>query len=64
MKLNEIKVLLLMANLCINQKQLAEKAEISRQTLSAVMNGRNCRPELLGKLAKALEAKPEEIIKQ
>lgn len=62
MKINEIKVLLLMADFSINQKQLAEIAGISRQTLSAVMNGRNCRPELLGKLAKALEVKPEEII--
>ena len=51
-----------MARLEINQRSLAIKAGISRQTLSAVMNGRNCRPELLGKLAKALEVKPEEII--
>ena len=62
MKINEIKVLLLMADFSINQKQLAERAGISRQTLSAVMNGRNCRPKVLGKLAKALEVKPNEII--
>lgn len=62
MRLNRIKIQLLMARLEINQQSLADKAGISRQTLSAVMNGRNCRPELLGKLAKALEVKPEEII--
>lgn len=62
MRLSKIKIQLLMARLEINQRSLAIKAGISRQTLSAVMNGRNCRPELLGKLAKALEVKPEEII--
>lgn len=62
MRLNRTKIQLLMARLEINQQSLAIKAGISRQTLSAVMNGRNCRPELLGKLSKALEVKPEEII--
>lgn len=62
MRLDKRKMLLHMANFSISQKQLAEKAGISRQTLSAVMNGRSCRPELLGKIAKALEVKPEEII--
>lgn len=62
MRLDKRKMLLHMANFSISQKQLAEKAGISRQTLSAVMNDRNCRPELLGKIAKALEVKPEEII--
>lgn len=62
MRLSRIKVSLLMAKQCINQQTLAAKAGISRQTLSAVMNGRNCRPELLGKIAKALEVEPEEII--
>lgn len=64
MRLSTQKIFLLMAGFSLNQKQLAEKAGISRQTLSAVMNGRNCRPELLGKLARALEVKPEEIIEQ
>lgn len=62
MRLDKTKVLLLMANFSLNQKQLAGKAGISRQTLSAVMSGRNCRPELLGKLARALEVEPKEII--
>lgn len=62
MRLDRKKIQLLMAELEINQQTLALKAEISRQTISAVMNGRNCRPELLGRIAKALEAKPEDII--
>ena len=62
MRLNQLKVSLQMAKLEINQATLAARAGISRQTMSAVMNGRNCRPELLGKISKALDVEPEEII--
>lgn len=62
MRLSRNKVSLLMAKQLIIQATLAEKAGVSRQTLSAVMNGRNCRPELLGKISKALGVEPEEII--
>ena len=62
MRLNRTKVQLLMAKMSINQMSLALKAGVSRQTMSAVMNGRNCRPELLGKISKALEVEPEEIV--
>lgn len=62
MKLSKIKVQLRMAKLGFNQPQLAQKAGVSRQTLSCVMNGRECRPELFGRIAKALDVEPEEII--
>ena len=62
MRLNATKGRLMMAKQVINQASLAAKAGISRQTLSAVMNGRNCRPELLGKISRALGVEPEEII--
>lgn len=62
MRLNSTRVRLIMAKQEINQTSLAVKAGISRQTLSAVMNGRSCRPELLGKISKALGVEPEEII--
>lgn len=62
MRLNRTKVSLLMAKSLISQASLATKAGISRQTMSAVMNGRNCRPELLGKISAALGVEPEEII--
>lgn len=61
-RLNATKVKILMAKLLINQAALADKAGVSRQTMSAVMNGRNCRPELIGKISRALEVEPEEII--
>lgn len=63
-RIDKKTVMLKMATLQINQSQLAEKAGISRQTLSAVMNGRSCRPELLGKIAKALGVDVAEIIEQ
>lgn len=62
MRLSRTKIQLLMAKACTTQGTLADKAGISRQTLSAVMNGRSCRPELLGRIARALEVEPEEII--
>ena len=62
MKISETKVKLLMATFKINQQMLAERAGISRQTLSAVMNGRSCRPEILGNLSEALDTEPEKII--
>lgn len=62
MRLSRDKTYLLMAKQCINQQGMAERAGISRQTMSAVMNGRSCRPELLGKISRALGVEPEEII--
>ena len=61
-KLNTKKVFLKMAHLGFNQKKLAEHVNVSRQTISNVMNGRGCSPILLGKIARALEVEPEEII--
>lgn len=62
MRLDRDKVYLQMAKLRINQKELADRAGISRQTVSAVINGRRCRPDLLGKIASALKTEPENII--
>ena len=62
MRIDGKKIGLLMAKLLISQATLADKAGISRQSMSAVINGRNCRPELLGKISKALGVEPEEII--
>ena len=62
MRLDRKKVMLQMAKLCINQQKLADRAECSRQTISTVLNGRNCHPELLGRIAKALEVEPAEIV--
>lgn len=62
MRVNRNKLELIMAKKGLNQKKLAEVSGVSRQSLSYTMNGRNCRPELLGKISKALGVEPEEII--
>ena len=62
MRVNKNKVLLRMAKLGFNQAQLAERSKVSRQTISYVINGKECCPEVFGKIATALEVEPEEII--
>lgn len=62
MRLDRRKIMLKMAKLGIGQAELVKRSGVSRQTISAVLNGRDCKPELLGKIAKALETEPEEII--
>jgi hypothetical protein len=62
MKIDRAKLELIMAKKGLNQKMLSEVSGISRQSLSYTMNGRNCRPELLGKLSKALGVEPEDIV--
>lgn len=62
MRVDRNKLELIMAKKGLNQKKLAEVSGVSRQSLSYTMNGRNCRPELLGKISKALGVEPEEII--
>ncbi len=62
MRLNKKQVRLIMARLCITQKEPAERSGCSAQTISYLLNGKSCRPDLLGKIAKALEVEPEIII--
>lgn len=62
MKLNamEVKVLLVENNL--NQAELAEKAGLSRITITSLMTGKNGSAESLNKIAKALNVPVRQII--
>ena len=62
LRLDPKKLLLKMTESGLNQKALAERAGVSMQIISAVMSGRYCCPQLLGKIARALRVDPEEII--
>ncbi len=62
MRIDKNKVQIKMAKLGINQHELAERADISRQTLSYIINGKDCRPKLFGKICKALDSDPEEML--
>ena len=54
MRLNKEKVCLMMAEQDLYQKDLAEKAKMSRGNLSTIINGKNCQPRTAYKIAKAL----------
>lgn len=52
-----------MANACLTVTQLSDKAEISRISLNAYMtHRRNPKPVTLGKIAKALNVKVEDLM--
>ncbi len=63
MKVNTKKIELLMANQCINTQMLAETSGISKAALYSILNHRRV-PRLitLGKIAKALNVKVEDLI--
>lgn len=57
------KLLLLQANECLSMNELCKKAEISRSTLSKIINSkRNTNPKTIGLLAKALNVKVTELL--
>lgn len=64
MKIDSIKIKLLMAEQEINQTNLAERCEISRQSISCLLRCGSCNPKTAGKLAKALGVPVREIIKE
>ena len=64
MRLNKEKVSLIMAEQDLYQKDLAEKAEMSRGNLSTIINGKNCQPRTAYKIAKALGVDVVEILEE
>lgn len=64
MKINKKQLELKMAVSCLNPFQLAEDAKIQYQTLRRVINGGNCKPATVGRIAAALGVDVTEIIEQ
>ena len=64
MRLNKEKVSLIMAVQDLYQKDLAEKAKMSRGNLSTIINGKNCQPRTAYKIAKALGVDVVEILEE
>ena len=62
MKINRDKLELLMANACITKKDLAKKADLSEITVARMKTGKNVKPITIGKIAKALKVKAEDLI--
>lgn len=61
MKVKEKNLLMAMAKKEMNFIQLAELSGISKTTISYIKNGKNCKPDVAGRIAKVLEVEPEEI---
>lgn len=60
--MNVRKIELRRAELCMSSKELQQKSGLPRGTYLGVINGKNIRPETLGKVAKALGVNPAAII--
>jgi len=54
MKANVAKIKIIMANGCIEVRELQRKAEMPRPTLNNVLSGCSVRPATLGRVARAL----------
>lgn len=64
MRLDNIKIKLLMAELEINQTVLAEKVGVSRQNISLMLCRGTCSIVNAGRLAKALGVDVREIVRE
>ena len=64
MKLDNRKLLQIMATKCIPIQELVEKSGVSRSTISAVKAGKSCSYITIGKLAKALEVPVQDLIEE
>ena len=62
MKICRKKVLMLMARRQWSQASLACASNVSRQSISMIMHGKDCLPETAGKISAALGVDPEEIV--
>ena len=64
MKIDKLRLFAGMAEQGYNYKTLAEKAKVSRPTLSYINSGKNCTPETAGKIAHALGVNVLELIEK
>lgn len=64
MKVNNVKLNLFMVREKINFTELAKVSGVSRPTLSYINNGKQCRMDVVCKIAEALNVEPEELIEK
>ena len=64
MKVDNRKVRLAMARLCMDPKDLATAADMPPQTINGALRERSIRPATLGRIAKALGVDVSEIVKE
>ena len=64
MKINVLKVQILMGEKRMTIKRLAELSGVSRQTISCIISGKGCTPQVAYKIATALEQELYEIVRK
>lgn len=64
MKVSKRKLEIAMSEKYLNFIKLSKISGISRTTLSYINNGKSCRPDVAGKIAKALEVSVEDLIEK
>lgn len=64
MQIDKKKLACAMIDADLNTKQLAEKAGLSRATVSYLKNGKSCSEETLEKIAKALKVEKCNLMKR
>lgn len=62
MKIDNNKFEIQMANSCMSYDDLAKKSNVSSFTISRMQNGIDVKPATVGKIAKALGVRVEELI--
>lgn len=62
MRLNKSKLLIALANACMNPYDLCKATGMKYQNYRRVANGNNCKPATVGKIAKALNVDVTEIL--
>ena len=64
MKINVFKVQILMGERGLTIKKLAELSGVARQTISCIISGKGCTPQVAYKIATALDQELSQIVKE
>lgn len=64
MKVSRSKLKLAMARVCMDSSDLEKSAELPRPTLNNAISGKGVRPSTLGKIARALNCDPADLIEE
>lgn len=62
MKIDRVKLISQMVRKEISVKDLADKAKISRATISAIRSGKRCSKVTLERIASALDMNPSDLL--
>lgn len=62
MKINKSKLLIALANACMNPYDLCKAVGMQYQNYRRIVNGGNCKPATVGKIAKALNVDVTELL--